>query len=454
VSEIAFHAPGPTPLAPPLLKKPPIMPALPSLPSPARYPKLATPAEGEDIEGCGRVWTGSEWVPLQCIAPPSGPHRAAEVVVAYDAMRSPIEQLPRMVDHRADGTEGPIRKQDGPECTTFAFTSALDHAYARWAGAPGNFSVMQVWGRYHKKREHEAADANIGDVISSESDWPYDAGLANSWSACHSKETPGTTCGQLVDNGKLEGVDAKAIAMITKIEVVPTSQLDVLREKLAAGQDVVVTVRMPSMATAGHPGEKYVVGIPPNDPGKPPRGEHAILLAGYALTPNGNYYLVHNSWGTSWGDEGYAWLHEDFLRAYWTDKLMVIPYLEPLQVSRRRASAESGLGGACDGDEVPDSISGLCAGRCPDGGPRHNDVCARAGECSRGQVNLSGECLLAAPTGSGTDPSGVTWECGPGGCAYSMPKGSSSCSEPMCAVSCPAPDFRLATTSRGFVCVD
>jgi hypothetical protein len=453
-STIAFNRPGPTPLAPPPLKKVAALPALPALPAIAAYPKTAPPARGPDIEGCGHVWTGTEWVKMECIDPKNGPHRAAQVVIPYERMRPPIEQLPTYVDHRLDGTEGPVRKQHGPECTTFAFTSALDHAYARWAGAPGNFSVMQIWGRYHKKQEHAAADANIGDVVSNEADWPYDGPLANSWKYCHGDEKPGELCGKQPDEGMLRAIDQKAVAMITKIEVVPTSQVEVLREKIAAGQDVAVTIKMPTFSTTGADGAKYVIGVPPNNPSKPPKGEHVTLLVGYAMTPNGVYYLVHNSWGTKWGDQGYAWLHEDLLKAYWMDKLMVIPYVEPLQVARDRADAQGGLSRACDGDQIPDSISGLCAPRCADGSPRHNDVCARPGECGRGQVNLTGECTLAAPSGAANDPSGVTWQCGPGGCTYLMPKGVLNCVERSCAVSCPAPDFRLATTPRGFVCVD
>ena len=108
--------------------------------------------------------------------------------------------------------------------------------------------------------------------------------------------------------------------------------------------------------------------------------------------------------------------------------------------SRERSCGRAGRAGPRIAREtqVPDSISGLCAAKCPDGSPRHHDVCANASDCLRGQVNLTGECLLAAPTGSGLDPeSRVTWACGPGGCTYSMPRGTLKCSENQCAVSCP-----------------
>ncbi len=457
---VAINAPGPTPHAPPPVHQLPPLPTLPNLPAPARYPKLAQPPRGPNISDCGQVWSGSEWARVECADPNVGgqPMRSATVVVPYDKMRPPIEQLPWMVDHRAEGTEGPVRKQGGTQCTAFAFTSALDHAYARWTGTPGEFSVMQVWARYHRHEEHLAANNNVGDFIGNESDWPYDGKLAETWRVCHPndprKPVPGVGCAVAPDEAKLREIDAKPVALITKIELLSTGDLAVLREKLAAGQDATVQVKLPSFAVAGDPGSKYIVGIPDNPPAKP-RGAHQILLAGYAMTPNGTYYLVHNSWGPKWADGGYAWLHEDFLKAFWADKLMVVPYVEPVQAASARVDPRGGLSRACEGDSLPDSISGLCAGKCPDGSPRHNDVCANAGECPRGQVNLTGECLLAAPPGSGVDSqSGVSWACGAGGCTYWMPRGVLNCAEAQCSVSCPAPDFRLATTPRGFGCVD
>ena len=452
---VAVNPAGAAPIAPPPLRRVVTVPALPALPSPASYPKVAAPAGGPDIEGCGQVWTGAQWVPISCMAPRLGarPRRAAEVVIPYDRMLPPVAQLPQVVDHRADGTEGPMRKQGGPLCTAFSFTSALDHAWARWTGSPGNFSVMQVWGRYYHKSNEQAGFANVGEVVSNETDWPYDNSIADTWRDCHGDEKPGVKCAQPVDQARLGDLDGRAVAVITKVEVIPASQVDVLKEKLAAGHDVVLQIKMPSLQTAGTPGQTYLLGTPRKN-GKP-GPNHAILLSGYAMTPNGTYYLVHNSFGPQWGDQGYAWLHEDFLKAYWSDHLVTIPSVEPLSVARLHADAQNGLSRACDGDQVPDSISGLCTSRCPDGSPRHNNICANSvAECPGGMVNLTGECLLAAPTGSGSDPRGIRWSCGPGGCAYWMPKGVLNCSQGACAVSCPAPDFRLATTPRGFVCVD
>ena len=383
--------------------------------------------------------------------------KAARVVIPYDKMRPHAEALPNIVDHRADGTEGAVRRQSGPQCTAFAFTAALDHAYARWTGQPGNFSVMQVWARYHRKMERAAANSNVGDSLASEPDWPYDGKLANSWLPCPtdpSQKAPGPECGKSPDADKLGSLEKNAVAEITNVEAIPADKFEVLREKLAAGQDVIVALKLESFATAGEPGAKYVVGVKDKPDPKHPGAAHVVLLAGYANTPNGYYYLVHNSFGTKWGDSGYAWLHEELIKAYWNDSTMAIPDLEPKEVTERRAHGK--LSEKCDKGKAPDSISGMCASKCADGSPRHNNVCALdKKECPAGMVNLTGECLMAGPKSSGKDDkSGVKWDCGPGGCAYEIPKDKLECKERECAMSCPAPTFRLATMQKQLVCVE
>jgi hypothetical protein len=426
------------------------MPALPNFPERSRYPKAAELPKAGDAEGCGQVWSGTEYQPVECVDP--GVHerhpRAAKVVVPYDKMKQPAEKFPKMVDHRFDGMEGPVRKQGGPQCTAFAFTAALDHAFAKWTGKPGEFSVMQIWARYHRLEEKAAADENVGNFVTNESEWPYDAKLANSWDKCHRK---GGECGKPADEAKLKELDKRKVAEITKVEIIPATKLEVLREKLAGGADVTMGLKLPSFALAGEPGAKYIVG---SQRGAAKMG-HEVVLAGYAMTPHGTYYLLHNSWGNKWGDEGYAWIHEDLIKEYWLDNRIVIPDVQPMEVAELRHHAHNGLMSKCEKDQAPDSISGMCARKCPDGSPRHNNICAdeKKHECPEGQINLTGECVLSAPKESGSEGK-VKWECAPGGCTYEMPKGEIECKEQECQVSCPAPDFRLATTRKGLACVE
>ncbi len=45
--------------------------------------------------------------------------------------------------------------------------------------------------------------------------------------------------------------------------------------------------------------------------GSPKKGGHALLICGYADSINA--FLVLNSWGTKWGNQGYIWIDYDFL---------------------------------------------------------------------------------------------------------------------------------------------
>jgi hypothetical protein len=70
-------------------------------------------------------------------------------------------------------------------------------------------------------------------------------------------------------------------------------------------------------------------------------------------------------------------------------------------------------------------------------------------------VNLTGVCVVAAPKTRGSDPkTGIAWACGPGGCAYDVPKKvAPDCTGNVCKTSCPAPIFRLATTGDDLTCM-
>ena len=360
-----------------------------------------------------------------------------------------------MVDHRLEGTEGPVRDQaNAPACTAFATAAALDHALARWGGGNPAVSVMQIWARYHSPEVITSLTSNVGLRLGAEQQWPFKAPDAISWVACNEyTKPPREGCGHPVDDARLRNVSSSTVGEFTEVEYIGKSADSIVLEaKLAAGQDVMVTIEPPpALVPKGKPGARY---IPDYTKSAGAGTGHTVLIAGYAHFPHSTYFLVHNSWGTGWGDGGYAWMHETTMRR-WSLEVVAVdaePLLRIPGSRRLRERAQT----TCQAGFVPDSIRATCEPPCPDHSPRQDGVCAIAGQCPVGYVNLTGTCLLAAPTASGKDPdTGVTWTCGPGGCSYVLPhEADSACTGAVCQASCPAPDFILAKMGNELVCME
>ncbi|MGO9838918.1 MAG: C1 family peptidase [Polyangiaceae bacterium] len=435
-------------------------PALPDLPSLASHeaPSLA-PADVDLTEHpCSAVWTGSEAAPLACAkslmfgADQGG---GAVRLVPRKLLSRNQSALPAVVDHRLDGTEGPMRNQgEAPACTAFATATAIDHALARWGGVNPSVSVMEIWSRYRSPQVETSLTSNLGQPVGAEQLWPFQASEAVGWVPCKDfPKPPRAGCGQPVNDPRARAIAAAATGEFTEVEYLGTTpDIPMLEAKIAAGQDIIVALELPSaFVPKGRPGARY---IPHYTKSAGPNSGHALVLAGYARLPHGTYFLMHNSWGPGWGDAGYAWIHETTLRL-WTREVAAVD-AEPLErdvTSRpRRRRAET----TCAGNLVPDSIRGTCSASCPDHSPRHDGVCAIAGQCPAGSVNLTGACVLAGPTASGRDAeTGISWSCGPGGCSYELPRTSDpACSGATCRASCPAPDIALAKMKDELVCVE
>ncbi len=45
-------------------------------------------------------------------------------------------------------------------------------------------------------------------------------------------------------------------------------------------------------------------------------GNHAVVIVGKAVKPDGKvFYMIRNSWGVAWADNGYCWVSEGFLKS-------------------------------------------------------------------------------------------------------------------------------------------
>jgi hypothetical protein len=425
-------------------------PNLPTLKAQAVHAAPPKSTLSKDEAPCGTVWTGEEEVPLACEAFSFDPHlgKPAVALIPYDLLRAPKADLPATVDHRLDGFEGRTLSQGHTfACTAFALTTQIDHALGLWTGKPGDVSVMQVWARYHVGGD--APRSNLGQAVVEDVEWPFDQARAQAWMKCKRGDD---TCLSEDERRKLEELDKKGIAVLEEVETLPQDDalFDVMEAKLAAGRDIGTGGKLPKQfKPVGDAGSRYIP-----DSADMSGGGHAFSLVGYTHVGGERYFLLKNSWGSRWGDGGYAWIHEHTLGKFAHEGVVVV--VDPVSdTGLRRRKRKRGSVAACAAEKAPDSVDGVCAPVCGDGGPRHGGYCGVTEDCSRGFVNLAGYCVLAAPKAKGTEPkSGIAFTCAPSGCIYTIPKGAHGCAEGTCQKSCPAPDFRLGSGKGGLLCLE
>ena len=189
---------------------------------------------------------------------------------------------------------GDVRNQlQRPTCMAFAASDA--HSFARGVTAPLSVEYAYyhaVQRRSYLNRMTGAPFDAMAEAISIEGQpveagWPYlgTLGTTDPWNP---PKTPG--------------------ALFRRDATETTGGLTDIYSSLDAGCPVIVVMNF-SNAFINPPADH-----PVNAPSSEPRiNTHAVILVGYGETSGGRCFLVRNSWGTAWGDGGYAWIDEDYL---------------------------------------------------------------------------------------------------------------------------------------------
>jgi len=444
------HAHPPVPFG----QKPPkpekmASPQVPELPDLAKQEKSTVPSKLPTGEfACGSAHSGAQDYPLMCLEDKNHEknEKTARVLIPYGHLKGKLAPLPKVVDHREEQTEGDVRQQGtAGTCTTFSTAAAIDHSVTRWSGSPSHVSTMELWGRYHQTDLGDALIATVGQTFAPEDLWPYDSKVAWAWRDCPKASGTGDgACGKPVDKAKVAELEKKPIVVIEQVEWLP-KDFELMRQKIAAGEDPIFAMRLPRhFKPVGKAGSQYIPDY------QDEAGGHAMAIAGYALGDKGdNYFLLHNSWGPKWGDGGYAWIHEATLAKHMMKGFGIV---DARPINGAKAHRE---GKTCPAGHAPDSLTGACEAECKAGGPTHNGVCPELSDCPKGFVNLFGSCVGAAPVDASRDEkTGISWKCGAGGCAYTLPKAVGKCASEPCILSCPAPSFRAAKDEHGLTCVE
>jgi len=295
------------------------------------------------------------------------------------------ESFPDLVDHRLNGTEGPVKDQGSVgACTAFALSSTFDNSLRR-AGKNITSSPHHLWSRYAFPTMEDAASGNVNRSVTTHEVLPYSGKEAcmlmkDSTDECGLAYNvrPNTASSDPALMAKIQRADGSGghkIVAFEELQVNPPNIEEILAV-LASGADIWAAMHIDATAFTNRRMQNFVV---------PdyviPDGGHAMTMAGYRKV-NGQYqFLFHNSWGVSWGDQGYAWVSQAMVQRFLHLAYKIKTDADPGGNTPVLPKTDED----CRADQVIDAVTKTCATVCADGARPSN------GQCANGQSNgLSG----------------------------------------------------------------
>jgi C1A family cysteine protease len=178
-------------------------------------------------------------------------------------------------------------------CWSFSTTGALEGAYFNKYGKLVSFSEQELVDCDNFKnggRDHGCNGGLMDNAfkwikgnggLCTESTYPYISGTTKTAGDCKTECT-------LVDNSR-----------ITSFVDVPTSSDTAMMEALQVNP-ISVAIQADQKDF-----QLYKSGVFNGDCGT--KLDHGVLLVGYGSKDGSDYYRIKNSWGTTWGDDGYIY---------------------------------------------------------------------------------------------------------------------------------------------------
>ncbi|MBS0656883.1 MAG: hypothetical protein JSR82_01390 [Verrucomicrobia bacterium] len=247
---------------------------------------------GQVAEVVGSALSASGYKPMQ-------PRPGSRTYEPGTKVRS-ASALPPKVDLRGHLT--PVEDQ-GPlsSCTANAVAASYEYWVKRWTSR--DFDVSRLFIYYNARWRNNEQDKDAGSVIQlameglqnfgscAEATWPYQKAL-------------------VLKKPNAASYEEGARNLVHDTRQVPMD-LTAWKQCLAEGNPIVFgSLLFDSFDQATQRGG--VVPMPtPGEVGRTDHGAHAMCAVGYSDSEG--VFIVRNSWGTSWGDQGYCYIPYNYL---------------------------------------------------------------------------------------------------------------------------------------------
>ncbi|QCD87533.1 cathepsin L [Vigna unguiculata] len=213
-------------------------------------------------------------------------HMCSSIIRSTTFKYENVTAVPTTVDWRQKGAVTPVKNQGQCGCCwAFSAVAATEGIHALTTGKLISLSEQELVDCDTKGVDQGCEGGLMDDAfkfiiknhgLNTEANYPY-------------KGVDGKC------NAKAEAIDA---ATITGYEDVPVNNEDAL-EKAVANQPVSVAID-----ASGSDFQLYKSGVFTGSCGT--ELDHGVTAVGYGVSDDGRkYWLVKNSWGTEWGEEGY-----------------------------------------------------------------------------------------------------------------------------------------------------
>ena len=208
-------------------------------------------------------------------------------------LRGPVTlEAPTSVDWRTKGVVSPVQDQgQAGTCYSFSTTAAVESERAIKSGVLTKLSEQQIVDCSTFKNGGPNMGVNGGQIsatfdwigktngLCTEAAYPYVSGTTKTTGTCQK------TCSDVA------GSDVQSV-----FEVPIKSDADMM----TAISNAVVSIAIEADESSF---QLYKSGVFTGSCGT--TLDHAVALVGYGPSSNGDYYILRNSWGSSWGQSGY-----------------------------------------------------------------------------------------------------------------------------------------------------